>query len=417
MALANKFPSYDLPPAAGFRATGAFGVYVHVPFCAHTCDFCAFYQVEPRRDDIDRYLTAVEREFALIEGPAHCDTAFWGGGTPGLLPARDLERLGRAQLARFGLPRREWTVELAPGSVKPDKLAVLRELGVTRASLGVQSFSPRLLDALGRQHSLEQVRRAWNAVRAAGFASVNLDLIFAVPGQSLEDWSADLREAVQCGPDHISTYCLTFEEDTGLFVRLSEGKVSIDPERERRFYEATWEQLAAAGFVQYEISNHARAGHECAHNLNTWRMHEWAGFGPSAASQQNGWRGANPADLEAWIGLVAAGTRGSFDRITLSSAQLVEDALIFGLRMNAGVDLSELGARFGAVTIVPFRPILARLVGDSLALWIDREGCRIALTPAGRLVADAVGGELLGRGDASGPGGVIGSDGRASDTV
>jgi oxygen-independent coproporphyrinogen-3 oxidase len=403
MALANKIPSYDRPPTAGFRATGAFGVYVHVPFCAHTCDFCAFYQVEPRREDIGRYLTAIEQEFALVVGPARCDTVFWGGGTPGLLTARDLERLGRAQLARFGPPAREWSVELAPGSVKPDKLAILRDLGVTRASLGVQSFSPRLLDALGRQHSLEQIRRAWDAVRAAGFASVNLDLIFAVPGQSLEDWSADLREAVQCGPDHISTYCLTFEEDTGLFVRLSEGKVTIDPERERQFYEATWEQLGVAGFAQYEISNHARPGHECVHNINTWRMHEWAGLGPSAASQQNGWRGANPADLDAWINLVAAGTRTATDRVSLSSAQLVEDALIFGLRLNAGVDLRNLGERFGTATLTPFRATLDRLIEDGLAHWADREHERIALTPAGRLVADAVGGELLGCGGAAGP--------------
>lgn len=378
----------------------AFGVYLHVPFCAHTCEFCAFYQVEPRRPDIDAYLAAMERELVIAEGPAHCDSVFWGGGTPGLLPPRDLERLGRAQLARFGTPRREWTVELAPGSVKPDKLRVLRDLGVTRVSLGVQSFSPRLLDALGRQHSLAQVRTAWAAVQAAGFASTNLDLIFAIPGQSADEWAADLAAAVACGPDHLSTYCLTFEEDTGLFVRLSEGKVTIDPERERRFYETTWEQLAAAGYEQYEVSNFARPGHACVHNLNTWRMQEWAGFGPSAASQQNGWRGANPADLQRWGEGIARGVRGTEDRVVLTGGQLAEDALIFGLRMNAGVDIAALAARFGPEALAPFRPVLEQLVTDELATWRDAAGTQLRLTSRGRLVADAVGAELIGWGNA-----------------
>jgi oxygen-independent coproporphyrinogen-3 oxidase len=398
MGLANKITGGDRAAATGVPAADAFGVYVHVPFCAHTCEFCAFYQVEPRRGDIQRYLSAIEREFDLAEGPARCDTAFWGGGTPGLLPPRDLERLGRAQLRRFGPPAHEWTVELAPGSVKPEKLRVLRDLGVTRASLGVQSFSPRLLDALGRRHSLDQVRRAWDEIRAAGFASVNLDLIFAVPGQSDDEWRADLAEAIHLAPDHVSTYCLTFEEDTGLFVRLSEGRVSIDPERERRFYELTWAELGAAGFAQYEISNHARPGHACVHNLNTWRMHAWAGFGPSAASQQHGWRGSNPADLDRWIAGIARGERGTEDRVALTAAGLAEDALIFGLRMNDGVDLRELAARFGVGSLAPFRPALDALVRDGLAAWRDDAHAQLALTPAGRLVADAVGAELVGLG-------------------
>lgn len=375
----------------------AFGVYVHVPFCAHTCDFCAFYQVEPRRDDIEAYLATIEREFALVEGAARCDTASWGGGTPGLLLPRDLERLGRAQIARFGVPTQEWTVELAPGSVRADKLAVLRDLGVTRVSLGVQSFSPRLLDALGRRHSLAQIRRAWAAIKDAGFRSTNLDLIFAVPGQSPDDWRADLAAAIACEPDHLSTYCLTFEEDTGLFVRLSEGRVTIDPERERAFYENAWEQLGAAGFLQYEISNFARPGHACVHNQNTWRMQSWAGFGPSAASQQDGWRGANPADLAAWRADVERGRRATADRVALTAAQLVEDALIFGLRMNDGVDLRELAVRFGSDAVTPFREPLASLVEQRLARWRDDEpGAVITLTRSGRLVADAIGVELIG---------------------
>ena len=151
-------------------------------------------------------------------------------------------------------------MELAPSSVTEERLAVLRAAGVTRVSLGVQSFRPALLDALGRAHTREQVYRAYERVRAAGFASVNLDLMFALPGQTAAEWDADIDEAVALGPDHISTYCLTFEEDTALWVKLSQGRVRLDPENEARMYERTWERLGAAGYAQYEVSNFARPG-------------------------------------------------------------------------------------------------------------------------------------------------------------
>jgi oxygen-independent coproporphyrinogen III oxidase len=394
MALANKIPVTTDAPSAPGRSNVACGIYVHVPFCAHACDFCAFYQTEPRREDIDRFLDTIERETRLVEPPDRVDTAFWGGGTPGVLAARDLERLGRIQLERFGPPASEWTVELAPGSVKPDKLRVLRELGVTRISLGVQSLDEATLDALGRRHSVAQVMRAWEQIKAAGFASTSLDLIFAVPGQSLEAWSGDLRAAFALEPDHLSTYCLTFEEDTALFVRLSEGTVRRDIERERAFYEATWDQLEAAGFAQYEISNFARPGHRCRHNVNTWRMCEWIGLGPSAAGQHGGWRGANPADLSEWSAGVRAGRRAWTDRVRLTPGQMTEDALIFGLRMNDGVDLDEVERRFGTGALAGFRPALEALVRDGLAA---RAGAaRIALTREGRLLADRIGAEFVG---------------------
>ncbi len=177
----------------------------------------------------------------------------------------------------------------------PARLAVLKDLGVTRVSLGVQSLQPALLEALGRRHTRAQVLRAYAAVRAAGFASVNLDLIFAIPGQTLAAWQADLDAALELQPDHLSTYCLTFEEDTALFVQLAQGRVRPDADAEAAFYTAAWERLGAAGYAQYEISNFARAGHACLHNMNTWRMAEWVGLGPSAVSQDAGWRGADVA--------------------------------------------------------------------------------------------------------------------------
>ncbi len=363
-----------------------------MPFCASTCDFCAFYQTEPTAESVRAYLRGVSGEAALAAWPAPATTVFWGGGTPGLLSPRHLEELAGVVAARTGGGAVEWTVELAPGSVTRERLEVLRGAGVTRVSLGVQSFQPARLDALGRRHTREQVYRAHNLVREAGFGSVNLDLMFALPGQEAGDWASDLRAAVELEPDHVSTYCLTFEEDTAMWVRLSQGMHKLDPEREADFYEATWDFLGAAGYNQYEVSNFARPGHECLHNVNTWRMGEWVGLGPSAASQHGGWRGANVADLEKWGAGVARGERMTEDRVPLTQALMAEDALIFGLRMNAGVDVDAWRAR---CPDAPWDAIAARLEGLAGDGLVERSGGLARLTRRGRLLADSVGEELM----------------------
>ena len=384
----------DAPALDAAFAKSPLGLYLHVPFCASTCDFCAFYQTTPTREGVKGYLDNVRRELALIAWRRPVDTVFWGGGTPGLLAPDDLRVLGEIVLGACGGRPAEWTVELAPASVTEARLAALKSLGVTRVSMGVQSFSPALLDALGRQHTREQVMRAYERVRAAGFASVNLDLMFALPGQDEDALVDDLRTAVSLAPDHLSTYCLTFEEDTKLWVKLSQGKVKLDPEHEARLYGRAWDELAAAGYDQYEVSNFARPGHRCLHNLNTWRMHEWVGGGPSAAGQHAGLRGANPADLDKWGAQVAAGERMTEDRVTLTPALLAEDALVFGLRLNDGVDLDSVRARFpGVAGWTRMDAELARLEASDLLVRSENV---VKLTRAGRLLADAVGSELMG---------------------
>jgi oxygen-independent coproporphyrinogen-3 oxidase len=368
------------------------GLYVHVPFCSATCDFCAFYQIKPTAAAIESFLDGVEAEAALVDWPGPVSTVFWGGGTPGLLPPPDLARLARIVRARCGGAPKEWTVELAPASVTEARLSVLRESGVTRISLGVQSFQPRWLDALGRAHTREQVYRAHERILSAGFSNVNLDLMFALPGQTQAEWESDIGAALALAPQHLSTYCLTFEEDTALWVRLSQGAVRLDPENEARLYEATWDRLGAAGYEHYEISNFARPGYACLHNLNTWHMHSWIGLGPSAASQHGGWRGANPADLALWLSEVGQGKRMTCDRRALSPALLTEDALIFGLRMNGGVDLSAWRASSPGAPWVGIDAKLARMENDGL-VTIDED--RVRLTSRGRLLADSVGAELI----------------------
>lgn len=314
----------------------------------------------------------------------------------GAPPAFSPPAIWRAS-ARFcsrtsGAPPHEWTVELAPSSVKADKLAALRDLGVNRLSLGVQSFAPATLAALGRRHSPAQVYAAVDLIRAAGFDNLNLDLMFAVPGQTQQEWLADLAEAVRLAPAHLSTYCLTFEEDTALWLKLARGQVRPDVEVDAALYEATWDFLDAAGFHQYEISNYARPVRECAHNLDTWAMAEWVGLGPAAASQFQGSRHANPPDLARWLKGVDAGKLERMDVVALTPALLATDALVFGLRLNRGVDLPALAERFPDFDFAALDPLWDDLVADGL---LEKSGGILRLTRTGRLVADRVGVAIL----------------------
>lgn len=380
------------------------GLYVHVPFCASTCDFCAFYQVKPDSGKIREYLAGIQAEIDRVSWPGPVDTVFWGGGTPGLLSPDQLRRLGGLLASIPGVAAvSEWTVELAPGSVTLQRLAALKEVGVTRLSIGVQSLRPGLLDALGRQHTRAQALRAYALGREAGFSSVSLDLMFALPGQTEREWLDDLTEAIALEPDHISTYCLTFEEDTALWVKLSQGRVKRSEEREAELYLATWKCLAEAGYAQYEVSNFAREGHACRHNLNTWRMHEWVGLGPSAASQYAGLRGTNISDLRLWRDRLEHGERMTEDRSVLTDRLLLEDALIFGLRMNAGVDWAQLVRRFQGCAELErngrsVESAVRCMEGDGL---IQVQGTRWRLSDRGRLLADAVATEIMSAFDAS----------------
>ena len=199
----------------------ALGLYVHVPFCATTCNFCAFVQSKPDRNKIQQYLDAIKIEWqSQSQGISQpFDTIFWGGGTPGLLLPNDLKKLGSVFEASFdSATLTEWTVEMAPATVTPSKLKVLKEMGVNRISMGVQTFCDETLKIMDRFHTVAQIHRAWEWIKNAEFQSCNIDMIIAYPGQTLAQLTEDLEQAIRLEPDHISTYCLTFEEDTPLYA-------------------------------------------------------------------------------------------------------------------------------------------------------------------------------------------------------
>jgi len=379
----------------------AIGIYVHVPFCASTCDFCAFYQEKPRRQEIECYLAGVEAELKWMQCLEPVDTLFWGGGTPGLLPAKDLERLGGLMHSYLDMRAlQEWTIEMAPSAVKADKIRVLQDIGVSRISMGVQSFQADMLDRLGRLHNPAQIYRAYDILRSANFANINLDMLFAIPGQSAAMWARDLTIAMDLAPEHISTYCLTFEEDTALWVQLTKGQIKRDIEHEADLYLKTWAQLEAAGYGQYEISNFARPGHACMHNLNTWNMRQWCGFGPSAASQYRGSRFTNVHSIEDWLQGVAVGKPRRIDTVQLDDIILACDSLVFGLRMNAGVQLDRIGQRFPQADLTVLEPLWSEWVEQGLMVCEDRWVC---LTSAGRMLADAIGSRILAAMDEDSP--------------
>ncbi len=399
-----------MPPAAKAFENSPLGLYVHVPFCVKCCDYCAFYSEAARRDAIEAWLGGIERELNLSPLPRAADTFFFGGGTPGVLTAKDFEKLGRIVVAaNGGVAPREWSVEIAPSTASAEKLRVMREIGVNRISLGVQSFDAATLKILGRIHSASVAEAAYKKIRDAGFDNVNIDMIFAVPGEAPSRWRSDLRRVVALAPEHVSAYCLILETGAPLLKRLEKSPHfdprEKSPEREKALYAETWNFLRENGYAQYEVANHARRGRECVHNLNTWRMHEWLGVGPAAASQIGGRRFANQANLARWLEGLASGVLARCDEVVPRPIDFFADSLIFGLRMNKGVCVRALAERFlgaGATIPAPLEELFKNLqaenylaqTSDYFAPTPDSAG-KIALNADGLLVADAIGEAIL----------------------
>ena len=370
------------------------GLYVHVPFCSTTCDFCAFYQERPSKKGFEQYFFALEQDFQSHLENVEFSTVFIGGGTPGLLSSIQIEKLCTL-IREAGLNSNyEWSVEVAPNEITSDKIKALLNGGVNRLSLGIQTFNQEFMKGLGRDHDVESALNAYELVRNAGFNSVNLDLLFGAPGQSLEDWQDDLAKAVELEPDHISTYCLTFEEDTALYAKLSNGEIKIDPEREAEFYELAWDYLPNHGLLQYEVSNYAKTGMESVHNLNTWAMNDWIGCGPSASTQLNGVRKKNFSNIDQWGRNLISGKPQEYEEWTeLNEAEIARDAVVFGLRMNRGINMGEICKRF-SLPISIFSQInrfLDLLVNEGLAEY--QEG-NYRLNREGRMRCDGIAKEM-----------------------
>ncbi len=338
------------------------GIYVHVPFCVRKCAYCDFYSVVEGEEARERYCGLLLRELdivlrsvpAVAKVPA--DTVYFGGGTPSVLGPERLRRLLEGIRSRLPVAEgAEVTLEANPGTIRGEDFSLLRESGFTRVSLGVQSFRPIALSALGRIHSAEDARNAFRDARESGFPSVGIDLMFGNPGQAEEDWAEDLRNAAALLPDHLSAYALSPEPGTPIHAGIERGEVSLPPDDAvARMYDMARETLASAGYRHYEISNFARAGHECRHNGKYWRREGYLGLGPSAhgllfpgESAPFGMRTANPASLPKYASAVDEGRLPWVDSGARSGEDAWKEFLIFGLRLAEGVSIEEGEKRYG----------------------------------------------------------------------
>jgi len=357
-----------------------FGVYVHIPFCAARCDYCDFATWTDRGHLIDGYVDACVADLTRrrADGYPAATSVFFGGGTPSLLAAEQLVRILDATVRTDDA---EVTVECNPDSVDAPKLAALRRGGVNRLSFGVQSMSAHVLAALGRTHDPVNVSSAIALARDAGFERINIDLIYGTPGESPDDWAATLLGAIALDVSHISAYALTVEPATPLGRRVAAGAAAPDDDVQADAYLAADALLSAAGLDWYEVSNWARPGHECRHNLLYWTEGDYLGIGCAAHGHTDGRRWWNVRTPERYLGAINAGTSAEAGAERLEPVARAEEACALALRTRVGA----LVAREAASVVDEL----------SAAGFVRREQHRVVLTPQGRLVASDVTARLL----------------------
>ncbi len=389
-------PARSLRPNAPKPPSAPIGhLYIHVPFCARKCHYCAFYSETANASLIDQYVTALIRELELVAPDLRPRTVYFGGGTPSLLNLRQWERILDAMGRLDLLGADEWTVETNPATVSLDKAKLLESHGVNRISMGVQSLDQPLLERLGRIHTRDMVFRSFDTLRRAGFDNLNLDLMFAIPGQTMPVWRATLREAIALGSEHLSSYEVIYEEDTPLFQQLKASRLDVDDDLACDMFEELAAQAAAHGYRQYEVANFAKhlgpqplgevPDRACRHNVNYWRGGSFYGLGPSATSYVRGVRTKNWSSTHLYCQLLAKGQRAFESTETLSPMSRAGETAAFGLRMNAGWPFDEFLRVTGFDLRVEWRNDMAELERQGLArLGPDR----FQLTDRGLRFAD-----------------------------
>lgn len=383
------------------------GLYIHIPFCFHKCHYCDFYSITRQTPErMTRFVSLILREanqWRTVQKagdgksssrPLRPHTIFFGGGTPSLLPIDEMRRLILGLRDRYDLSRvDEWTVECNPATVTAEYCAMLRELGVTRLSFGAQSFNATELKMLERHHDPEDVPRSIELARAAGFERLNVDLIYAIPGQDMTSWMESLEAAIRLGTSHLSCYGLTYESNTPMAVKKRLGQFQgVEEGIELEMFHATRARLKHAGLTAYEISNYAVPGEECRHNLVYWSGENYIGLGPSAASHVEGTRWRNRPHLGEWESAVESGGLPAIEVETLSPPHRAGELAYLQLRLTRGVQFADFARRTGCDARTLFADPLTTLSRNGL-LRVDEHGFR--LTESGLNVADAIAAEFL----------------------
>jgi oxygen-independent coproporphyrinogen III oxidase len=362
-------------------------LYIHIPFCARKCRYCAFYSIEGSTDLQQAYLSAVKQELALNGQNGPFETIFFGGGSPSTLDESLLLEL--VQWARqYAQSQAEFTIEVNPGQTNPTLFEQLKTSGVNRISIGAQSFDDKELKFLGRIHAVKDIVRCFTDARSAGFENIGLDLIFALPGSTLQSWAETLRQAIALAPQHISAYSLTWEDDTPLTQLLHSGQTEkADEELDRQQYELTIDTLESAGLIQYEISNFARPGRECRHNLRYWQNQSYLGLGPAAASWYNGKRTENVSDLEKWLQSINDGRFAYENEHILTAEEMACETAVLNLRTRFGINPVEFQQQTGYDMQKLFAEPITQYLKDGLLEWHKN---RLRLTRQALPIADKI---------------------------
>jgi oxygen-independent coproporphyrinogen-3 oxidase len=375
-----------LPADRGQDALATAGLYVHVPFCRSKCRYCGFYSVTAVGRDTGRLTAALVRELDRYDG-VDFRTAYIGGGSPTVLPAAQLAGLARRMADRLA-DGGEFTVECNPGQVEFGLLDGLRRAGVNRLSFGAQSFRAAELELLGRGHTVQDIGRAVELGRQAGFDNLGLDLIFAIPGSTLADWQYSVEAAIDLGVQHISAYSLSFEPGTVFDAWRRAGRLcAADEELDRAMYEWAVERLGRAGLRQYEISNFARPGFECRHNLGYWANRPFVGIGPGAASYWQGGRVANDPDIERYVAAIESGRETPREVQPVDEEAAICETAVLNLRTRVGIDLATFKRRTGRDALRTFAEPIRRYHGLGLIEVTDRS---IRLTEQALPIADSI---------------------------
>ena len=315
-------------------------IYIHIPFCHQICPYCAFYKHQPGALANRVFVEAIlsEARIRAREFDVRPETIYFGGGTPSMLGKNHLRRLCEGLREIFDLSElREWTIESNPATFDLEKARLLRDLGITRPSLGVQSFQPATLTTLGRDHCPDDAVNAFSILRRAGFENISLDLMFSIPGQSLGDWEKDLETATDLDPDHLSCYNLTYEEDTEFMARHTAGELDASEDRDADSFYRAMDFLEGKGFEHYEISNYAKPGFQSVHNRAYWTGADYLGLGPSAVSTVKNRRWKTLPDTAAYIETIQSGDEVKCEEEDLSPEDRRIEAIALRLRTGDGV--------------------------------------------------------------------------------
>ena len=372
------------------------GLYLHIPFCEKKCSYCDFYSIESMTH-IDRFTDVLLQEIELRKHQydgTPITSVFFGGGTPSLLSPEAITRINAAiRSAVYVADNAEWTMECNPGTVTSERLSAYRTAGINRLSFGVQSFTASELAFLDRIHDAQQAEQAMTLARTAGIDNVNMDLMFAVPGQTIETLTHNLQRMIALDPDHISAYSLIYEQGTPLYAKLKKGLVTPLPEElDVQMYKLVIDTLRGAGYHQYEVSNFAKPGMECKHNLTYWHAENYLAFGPSAHGYIGSTRYWNKRSLTAWMDDVIKGILPEANREILGDNDLLSEFLFLHLRAD-GIPLVDVQQRFGIDLRHSLQPNLNYWIEEG---FIEDTNNVLRLTAEGYRVCDELTVKVLG---------------------